>query len=304
MPANCNRDLTLKRWLIAPGPASRELSISLAKVLSADTINVESRIFPDGESKVTIGNNVYGKNVALIQSTYPPTDRHLFQLLLIAHKLNRSGALVCAVVPYLAYARQDQEFLKGEVVSLATIADLLQSTGVKKLITVDIHSERGLRYFQFPSSSISAIPSIGKYLRSHFKVDNAFSVSPDSGGRLRAQMLAETLSVQFDALSKSRDRKIGEISVGAPSKNVEGKDIILVDDIISTGGSICKAAEKLKELGAKHVYAACSHPLLVGEAEMNLKKAGVEEIIGTNTVPSSVSKVDVAPLLAEHLSSM
>ncbi|MCP8322133.1 MAG: ribose-phosphate pyrophosphokinase, partial [archaeon] len=129
-----------KEWLIAPGPASKELAINIARNVGADILYIDSKLFPDGESYFRITSDVRNKRVAIVQSTYPPVDRHILQLLFLAHKLSEDGAEVHAIIPELAYSRQHRGFLKGEVVSLGVFANLLRSVGVKRVVTVDIHN--------------------------------------------------------------------------------------------------------------------------------------------------------------------
>ncbi|MEM2883289.1 MAG: ribose-phosphate pyrophosphokinase [Nitrososphaerales archaeon] len=290
-------------WLIAPGPASRELGEEVARRLGLDLLDLELTIFPDGESKIKIKRDVQRSSVVVIQSTYPPVDRNLMQLLFIAHKLSEMGAEVYAFVPYLAYARQDKEFLKGEVVSIAVVARLMRAAGIKRLDTVDIHSINALAYFAFPAHTISAIPLLAEYLKTNYSLREPIVVSPDLGGAARAEGFASILKTEHLILKKARDRVTGDVSVEDIDVSLEGRDAVLVDDIISTGRSIEKAATLLYKKGVKKVYAACTHPLLLGDALQRLAKADVE-IIGTNTVPSVVSKVDVAPLCASHLSTI
>ena len=290
-------------WLIAPGPASRELGEEVAKRLGLDVLDLELTIFPDGESKIRVKSDVRQASVVVIQSTYPPVDRNLMQLLFVAHKLSELGAEVYALVPYLAYARQDKEFLKGEVVSIAVVARLMRAAGIKRLDTIDIHNVSALGYFAFPAHSISAVPLLVEFMKSNYRLEDPLVVSPDAGGAARAEAFANLMKAEHTVLKKSRDRVTGEVSVEEVELSVKGRDAVLVDDIISTGGSIEKAATLLYKKGARKVYAACTHPLLVGDALDRLVKAGVE-VIGTNTVPSKVSKVDIAPLCASHLSTI
>jgi ribose-phosphate pyrophosphokinase len=290
-------------WLIAPGPASKELGVEVARRLGLEVLDLELTVFPDGESKIRVMGDVHRSSVVVIQSTYPPVDRNLMQLFFIAHKLSELGAEVYAFVPYLAYARQDKEFLKGEVVSIGVVARLMRAAGVKRLDTIDIHSVNALAYFAFPAHSISAIPLLAEYIKSNYRLKDPIVVSPDVGGAARAEAFANLMKAEHRVLKKSRDRVTGEVSVEEVELSVEGRDAVLVDDIISTGGSVEKAATLLYKRGARKIYAACTHPLLVGDALERLAKAGVE-VIGTNTVPSKVSKVDVAPLCASHLSTI
>lgn len=293
----------MTQWLIAPGPASKELGEGVARRLGLDVLDLELTIFPDGESKIKIKSDVGRASVVVVQSTYPPVDRNLMQLLFIAHKLSEMGAEVYAFVPYLAYARQDKEFLKGEVVSIGVVARLMRAAGIKRLDTVDIHSVNALSYFAFPAHSISAVPLLAEYLKSNYSLKDPIVVSPDLGGATRAEGFASVLKAEHLVLKKARDRITGEVSVEDVEFNLKGRDAVLVDDIISTGGSIEKAATLLYKRGAKRVYAACTHPLLLGDAFQRVTRAGVE-VIGTNTVPSVVSKVDIAPICASHLSTI
>jgi ribose-phosphate pyrophosphokinase len=293
----------LAEWVVAPGPASRELASALAKALKVELVDVEGRVFPDGESKVRLRGEVRDRNVILVQSTYPPVDRHLVQLLFLAHRISEEGGMVHAAVPYLAYARQDKEFLKGEVVSLAVVAHLLRSVGVKRLVTVDIHSVEGLGYFSFPAFSTSATPLLARHFEER-RLKDPVAISPDLGGSNRVEAFARLMGIEHLALSKTRDRFTGEVSVRETSLPVDGRDVVLVDDIISTGGSMCRAAELLKRSGARNIYAACTHPLLVGDALERLKAAGIREVVGTNTIPSPVSRIDVSSLLRDYFESM
>lgn len=293
-----------KEWLIVPGPASRELAISLAKGIEADVLDVDSKIFPDGESYFRIKSDVMDKRVAIVQSTYPPIDRHILQLLFLAHKLSEDGAEVHAIIPYLAYARQHRAFLQGEVVSLGVFSHLLRSVGVKRLVTVDIHNIEGLGLFSIPAYSVSAIPLMAEYFSRNYDLSEAIAVSPDFGGSVRVEAFAKILNIEYFSLTKIRDKITGEVLLKDMIKQVQNKDVILVDDIISSGKTMELAAMKLNECGAKRVFATCTHPLLVGDALDRIKRAGVKEVIGTNTVPSPISKIDVTPILASYLSSL
>lgn len=294
----------VKEWLVAAGPASLDIAAGLASKLGAKLAKVESVDFPDGESKVKILDEPRNKSVAVVQSLYPPQDKHLFQLFLIAHKLSEDGADVTAVVPYLAYARQDKEFLRGEVVSLGVISHLLRSVGVRRLVTVDIHSAQGLGLFSIPAYSCSAIPLLAEYAATNYKLKNPIAVSPDFGSSSRVEAFAAVLKSEYVSFKKTRDRTTGEIVTEEQKLNLRGRDAIIVDDMISTGGSVAKCAELLKKYGAQRVIAMCTHALMVGGAADKMTSAGVDEIIASNTVPSRYSKVDVAPLIASYFQTL
>lgn len=262
------------------------------------------KAFPDGESKFTVDEKVSGKTVYLVQSTHPPVDQHLMQLLIVAHQLSQDGARVTAVVPYLAYARQDKEFMPGEGVSLGIVAHLMRSAGVRRLVTVDIHSAEGLALFSFPVHSVSAIPNLAEYARRKLDLKNPVVVAPDLGASKRTEAFAALYGAKFLQLSKNRDRLTGEVRVKKSALNVKGKEVLIVDDIISTGGTVRAAAETVLDQGAEKALAVCVHGLFVGDAAQKLEKAGVKTIVGTNTVPGKYSVVDVTEPIASHLSTL
>lgn len=289
---------------MVPGPASKELGESLAKGLKIPIVDVEPKVFPDGESKLRITRDVSNKALILVQSTYPPVDRHLMQLLFLAHRLSEEGGQVHALIPYLAYARQDKEFLKGEVVSLAVVSRLLKSVGVKRMVTVDIHSSHGLGFFSFPAYSVSAIPLIADYFRREFRLKEPIAVSPDLGGSTRVEAFAKVLGSKHMALKKFRDKFTGEVRLEEEGLDVRGKDVLIIDDIISTGGSVQKAAQLLRKAGASKILVGCTHPILVDDALKKMREAGVDECVGTNTIPSPISKIDVTPTLVSYFKSI
>lgn len=282
------------------GPASSDLADRVAKRLSAHLVAAELRVFSDGESKMKMGR--VGKNCIIVQSTYPPADTHLMQALMMAVRCAEGARDVCAVIPYLAYARQDRAFLEGEVVSIALVAKLLQSAGVGHVITVDIHSQLAMSYFA-SVQNVSSIPLLAEYA-SKMKLRRPIAVSPDAGGADRAKEFAKHSKTDTLALKKSRDRTTGEVTVDEKLDiDVSGRDAILIDDMISSGVSIVKAAEVLHKKGAGKVYAMCAHALLIGDAAQRLKAAGVQDIIATNSVPGEYAKVDLSPAIAEVVKS-
>jgi ribose-phosphate pyrophosphokinase len=290
--------------LVVPGPASTELAVSIAERLDAELVGVDCKVFPDGESKIMLKDKVRNQPVILVQSTYPPVDQHLMQAFMLAHRLSEEGAEVHLVVPYLAYSRQDKEFLDGEIVSMRIIARLFRSVGVRRFVTVDIHSVEGLSNFSIPSYSVSAVPLLANYVSEVVKPVNPVAVSPDFGGSGRVEAFSKILGIEHFILDKSRDRITGEVSIKQVEMNIEGRDAVIVDDIISTGGSVRRAAAQLKKSGARRVIAACTHPVLVGDALEKMREDGVDEVIGTNTIPSTVSKVDVSQAISEHFKTL
>jgi ribose-phosphate pyrophosphokinase len=219
----------------------------------------------------------------------------------MAGAARRNGAKsVTAVVPYLAYARQDKIFLQGEAISIEIIAGMLKTAGVSNLITVNVHQEKILTNMPFPARSVSAIP----LLADHFKqrgCEKAFALAPDEGAVYIAQQAKKILGGECGYLEKHRDRYTGQVTMEKKTLELKGNTVIIFDDIISTGGTIVAAARILKDLGARRVYAACVHPILINNAEERILEAGVEDVIGTDSVPSHASKVSLAPLLSKEL---
>ena len=276
----------------------------MAEKLGLPMLNAEFRVFPDGESKFTLNDKVSGRSILLVQATYQPVDQHLFQLFLASHHLSEEGAKVTAVVPYLAYARQDKEFLPGEGVSLGIVAHLMRSAGVRRLVTVDIHSAEGLALFSFPTYSVSAIPSLVSYARENLGLRDPVVISPDFGGSKRTEAFARLYGAPFLRLTKTRDRTSGEVTITESALDVKDKDVVIVDDIISTGGTVRAAAETVMKQGARHAFALCVHGLFVGSALDSLEKAPVKSVVATNTVPGKHGLVDVSDALASHLRTL
>ena len=290
--------------LVLAGPASEELAKSLAERMETQLLKAEFKVFADGEAKFTCDAKVSGKTVYLVQSTYPPVDQHLMQLFIAAHQMSQEGARVTAVVPYLAYARQDKEFLPGESVTLGLVSHLMRSAGVRRLVTVDIHSPEGLGLFSFPIHSVSAIPSLADYARKTMNLKDPVVLAPDFGASKRTEAFASLYGAKLLQLSKSRDRLTGEVKVKKQSLEVKGKDVMIVDDVIQRGDTVAAAAELVLGEGASKVYAFCVHGLFVGDAVRKLEKAGVEKILSTNTVPSPYSAVDVSEPIFSHIRTL
>jgi ribose-phosphate pyrophosphokinase len=287
---------------VVTGPGSIDLADKIARRLGADLAVASLRIFPDGESSIKLGT--VGKNCVIVQSTNPPTDTHLIQLLMMAKKCTDDGAQdICAVIPYLGYARQDRAFLDGEVVSISLVAKLFESVRLKHIITVDIHSELAMSYFG-SIQNVSSVPLLADYA-SKMRLHDPIAVSPDAGGTNRAKEFARHLDIDdVLVLKKSRHRVTGDVTVEERLDiDISKRDAIVIDDIISSGGSLIKAAEVLNKNGVGKVYAMCAHALLLRDAAQKIKSAGIEYIVSTNSVPSQYSKVDLSPEIALALKS-
>ncbi len=289
---------------IIPGPASKQLGEKIAELVGVEAVPLVFKTYPDGESYVRLGATIENDDVAIIQTTSPPQDTRLIQLALIADAAKRHGAAkVTAIVPYLAYARQDKVFLKGEAVSIETIARMLKAAGVDSLITVNVHEANVLGKFPFPSKTVSAIPLLAEYFKKK-GFEKAFALAPDDGALWLAEEAKTILGGECGYLEKRRDYYTGKLTMEKKELDVYGKTVIIFDDLISTGGTIALAAKMMKTAGAHSVYAACVHPLFIGDAEKRILDAGVEEIVGTDSVSSRVSKVSVAPLISNVLKEL
>lgn len=291
----------LSNFTVIGGKASEDLAKKIASKLKGTYLKSELRIFPDGESKITVLGDPKNGKIVVVQSTYPPVDSNLIQILSLVSKARKYSSQVYAVIPYLGYARQDKEFLPGEVVTMSVVANMLKAAGASRVIVVDIHSKTAINHFKIPAINVTAIPQLVSYFNK-IKLRNPLVVSPDLGGIARARQFAKLFGTEFIALKKQRDRKTGQVEIKSKEqKQVVGRDLILIDDMISTGGSIVKAAQFLKKQKCRNIYAACTHALLLGDAEKRIRKAGVLKIVSTNTIPSKTSIVDVSPAIVKAI---
>ena len=283
------------------GNSSKDLARKISKKLKANLVKSEVKIFPDGESKITLKGKLSKSKTIVVQSIYPPVDSNLIQALSLISKAKEYSTEVIVVVPYLGYARQDREFLPGEIATMKVLGQLFKGAGASKIIVVDIHSKIGLKHFKIKSENLSAIPDLARYFKK-INLKNPLVVSPDQGGKERAKEFADKFGSDFIALKKQRDRKTGKVQIKTGGLDeVIGRDLILVDDMISTGGSIIKATEFLKKQKCNRVFVTCTHALLMNDAEKKIRKAGVTKIISANTIPGNSSIVDVSSTIAKAI---
>ena len=288
------------KFTVIGGDSSSDLAKRIARKLKAPYIKTEKKVFPDGESKITI-NQIPKKSIVLVvQSTYPPVDTNLLELLSIVSKVQKFSSKIFAIIPYMGYARQDREFLDGEIITIGVVGKLLKASGVKKVLTVDIHSKLALKELKISSENVSAMEVLVKHFKK-MKMKDPLVVSPDLGGKERAEKFSNLLKTNFIVLKKHRDRRTGKVNILSEKVDVKNRDLILVDDMISTGGSIVKATKFLKRHQCKRIFVACTHALLVNNAAKNIKNAGVSQIISTNTIPGDSAKVDVSKVISDAL---
>jgi ribose-phosphate pyrophosphokinase len=291
----------LKKLSVITGKPSEELARKLSQKIKANLVKSEIRTFPDGESKITISGIISKRKSIVVQSICPPVDTNLIHALSLISKAKETSDEVIAVIPYMGYARQDREFLPGEIITMKVLGKLFKGSGASKIIAVDIHSMLGFKHFSIKTENISAIADLAQYFKK-LNLKNPLVVSPDQGGKERAKVFAKEFGSEYIALEKKRDRKTGKVQI--KTKNVDevaNRDLILVDDMISTGGSIVKATQFLKKQKCKRVYVACTHALLINNAENKIKKAGVTRIVSTNTIPNKTSIVDISNTIAKAI---
>jgi len=286
---------------VVPGPASVELGRKIAGLLRAKIVPVEFKRFPDGESYIRFEDNVENEDVIIVQTTSPPQNENLVQLFLMADNAQDMRAKsITVVAPYFAYARQDSRFRPGEALSVKTIVTLLEACDVSRIITVNTHNPAIFKTLPISVEDLSAI----SLLAQHFKKEgfkNAFSVSLGKKGMDTAIEADKVLKGGCDFILTQRDRITGNVTIEKKTLPVKNRDTIIFDDIISSGGTMIKAVGWVKEQGARRVYAACVHPLLIGDTRDKILKAGADGVVGTDSIPSSVSEVSIAPLIAEAL---
>jgi len=278
-----------------------DLGREIAAQLKAKVVPVEFKRFPDGESYIRFEGDVKNEDVIIVQTTSPPQNENMIQLLLMADNAKDLGARdIAAVVPYFAYARQDTRFRSGEAFSAKTIVKLLQACGVNRIFTVNSHNPAVLKTLSLPIEDLSAIGLLARHFKKKgFK--NAFSLSMGKKGLDTAVEASKVLEGEYGSIPTQRDRITGNVTMEKKTLQLGNKDVVIFDDIISSGGTMIKAITWMKEQGARRVYAACVHPLLIGDVKEKILKSGAVDIVGTDTVPSPVSVVSVAPLIAQAL---
>lgn len=290
----------LSKLSVIAGKSSEDLAKKLSRKIKANLVRSEVRIFDDGESKITLNGEISKKRAIVVQSIYPPVDTNLIQALSLISKAKETSSEVIAVIPYMGYARQDREFLPGEIITMKVLGKLFKGAGASKIIVVDIHSMVGFKHFTLKTKNVSAIPELVQYIKK-LSLKNPLVVSPDQGGIQRAREFAKELGSEYIALVKTRDRKTGRVQIKTKNIDVANRDLILVDDMISSGGSIVKATQFLKKQKCKKVYVACTHALLMNDAEKRIKKAGVTKIFSANTIPGKTSIVDISNAIAKAI---
>ena len=276
---------------ILSGTASKSIAKDLSKLIKVPLLKTELKRFPDKELYVRILDNIKGKDITIVQTTYP--DENIIELFLLLNAVKEAKAKkITTIIPYYGYARQDTMFKPGEAISAKALAELI-SLNSDKVITVDPHKEYILDFFKTKAYSVSAVPTIAEYLKTK-KVD--MILAPDKGALNSAKEASKIIGCDFDYMEKTRiDGK--NVEIKPKNLDVKNKNVGIVDDIISTGGTMAKSINELKKQGAKKVFVSCTHGLFAGEAIKKLNSAGCDEIISTDTIENKFSKVKIAKAL-------
>ena len=289
------------------GNSHRKLAEAICKELNVPCGNCEVGKFSDGEIFVNIAETVRGCDVFIIQPTCTPVNDNLMEALILIDALKRASAgRINAVIPYYGYARQDRKTKAREPITAKLVANLLTQAGTDRVISMDLHAGQIQGYFDIPVDHLSGIPILAEYVRGMIDRDTVI-VSPDIGGVVRTRNFANILDLPIAIIEKRRPKaNVSEVMnvIG----DIQGKNVVLVDDIVDTAGTITKAAEVLKDFGAKKVYACATHAVLSGPAIERIKNSVIEKFIVTDTIPlpeekkiDKIEVVSVAPIFAEAI---
>jgi len=298
------------RLMIFTGNANPELAERIANILNTGLGKISVETFSDGEICVEVMENVRGRDVFIVQPTCSPTNDHIMELMVMIDAMRRASAKrVTAVVPYYGYSRQDRKPRSSRVpITAKVVANMLASVKLDRLLTVDLHADQIQGFFDLPIDNVYASPILLKDVwQQHYK--NLLVVSPDVGGVVRARALAKRLGDAELAIIDKRRPKANVSEVMNIIGEVEGKNCVIVDDLVDTAGTLCKAAGALKDHGAASVSAYCTHPVLSGNAIENITASALDELVVTNTIPLSehaqqcgrIRQLSVAEMLAETI---
>ncbi len=301
--------MSAKNFDIFTGSANPDLASEVSKILSIDISHADVGQFSDGEIKVQIEDNVRGHDTFIIQSTCAPTNKNVMEIMLIADALKRSSASkVTAIVPYYGYARQDRRVRSARVpISAKVVADMFASVGIDRVLTIDLHSETIQGFFDMPADNVYAAKLMVDHIKDNNDRKEVVVVSPDVGGVVRSRALAKLLDDTDLAIIDKRRAVANQSEVMNIIGDIEGKVCIVPDDLIDTAGTLCNAADALKEKGAKAVKAYITHPVLSGPAIERLNNSSIDELVVTNSIPlnkeaqkcSKIRVISLASTIAE-----
>ncbi len=296
-----------RKLKIFSGNANPQLAIEICDYLGVDLGDAKVNRFSDGEISANINESVRGADVFIIQPTSSPANENLMELLIMIDAVRRASARrISAVIPYYGYARQERKTRARDPITAKLVANLITQAGARRVVTMDLHANAIQGFFDIPVDHLPGVPILADYYQQK-NLSDVVIVSPDVGGLPRVRELAERINASIAIVDKRRPApNVSEIMniIG----DINGKTIILTDDIIDTAGTIANASRALKERGAKEIYACCTHPVLSGPAIKRLEESPIQEIVVSNTIPlppekqsEKIKTLSVAPLLGEAI---
>jgi len=291
--------MPIDHMMIFAGNAHPALAQEICDYLNMPLGRASVQTFSDGEVFVEIGENVRGADVFVIQPTCPPVDHNVMELLIMVDALRRASARrITAVLPYYGYARQDRKAAPRVPISAKLVADIITTAGARRVLAMDLHATQIQGFFSIPVDHLFAAPILLNYLRNRFP-EEVVMVSPDAGGVERTRAFAKRLGAGLAIIDKRRDRP-NETQVMNIIGDVKGKTAVILDDMVDTAGTLCKAAEALKEHGANEVHACITHPVLSGPAVSRIRESVLKSLVVTNTIPlrEEAQKVDKIKVLS------
>ena len=293
----------MRGYKVFSGTANEEFAKSVARYLSIPLSEATIKRFSDGEISVQINESVRGKDVFIVQSTCAPANANLMELLIMTDALRRSSAsTITAIIPYFGYARQDRKAAPRVPISAKLVANLIETAGIDRVVTVDLHAGQIQGFFNIPVDNLYGSIVFKDYIQRK-NLKNPIIASPDIGGVARARAFAKNFDLDIVIIDKRRERA-NESEVMNIIGDVDGKDVILIDDMIDTAGTIVKAASALKKNGANSVMAFCTHPVLSGPAYDRIENGELDELVVTDTIPlkkesPKIKVLSVAKLFSE-----
>ena len=290
------------------GSSNPELTYEVSEYLGIPPGDITATTFSDGEIQIEIHENIRGKDVFVIQSTCPPVNDNLMELLIMMDAFRRASAKrITAVIPYYGYGRQDRKVKPRVPISAKLVADLITVAGAHRVVSMDLHAGQIQGYFNIPVDNIFAAPILLRYIKKNFQNDLVI-VAPDAGGVERARAFAKRLNTSLAIIDKRREAPNVSEAMNIIG-NVDGKTAVILDDMVDTGGTLTQAAFALKERGSKNIYACCTHAVLSGPAIERINESPIEELVVTNTIPlgekgkrcTKIKVLSVAELLGETI---
>lgn len=285
------------------GTSNPTLTIEVCNYLGIEPGKITASTFSDGETQVEIGDNVRGHDTFILQSTCPPVNDNLMQLLIIMDALRRASAKrITVIIPYYGYARQDRKVKPRAPITAKLVADLITTAGASRVVSMDLHAGQIQGYFNIPVDNIFAAPILLKYIQTHLH-NNTVVVSPDAGGVERARAFAKRLDASLAIIDKRREAPNVAQAMNIIGE-VEGKSAIILDDMVDTAGTLTQAAQALKDRGAIGIHACCTHPVLSGPAIDRINASAIDSLVVANTIPLNGNAKDCKKIIALSIAEL